>query len=578
MDKPFATLEPSNASAKLAFSEVCHDILSRSQQTTQDKPFSAHCMVVENEQIYDKDVLQFQRERAKREAKRDELDSDGSLTECDSDVENELRPFGMIWSGHYILQLNPRPRTTVGWTVGRMLESDGPSMPLCTPSFLESQGDRIRSFHARFQFHLDNKAFFVALMSRSGVGVAINGQPVGIMPHTINQSSVRIQVCSLEYIFKFSDYSYSDTYNEERQRYMSTLPTYIARPEHSDFEMPTPQRGTTTIGQWALSRPLGKGSLGKVYLASNWKNEVVAVKTIQHDRNRGTSVDKEIAACRALTDLAKKHEHGDRILQLKEIIDPRTEASSSTLAFVDVHLILEPMTPKILTDVIHERRRSKLQPGRMSIETATIFRDILLGLQVMHDNGWVHCDIKPANVGVRDGRAVLLDVGQAQQLPTGTRAMFSPAPGHGGTVNCLSPEREMSDWDQLADVWSVGCIGFELAYGRHPFKFTHNPWRRDTFSKNQASISSFKKMYQEAIDKLSADHREHIEQSSANNLSANEEPRFVHPGALLIEMLRHKWAEQSQSKERISIKTALEHSAWSPFLPDNRKSKRIRID
>jgi serine/threonine protein kinase len=47
----------------------------------------------------------------------------------------------------------------------------------------------------------------------------------------------------------------------------------------------------------------------------------------------------------------------------------------------------------------------------MSIEVAGVFRDTLLGLKVIYNNGWVYRDLKPPNIGVILGRVVLLDVG-----------------------------------------------------------------------------------------------------------------------------------------------------------------------
>lgn len=154
----------------------------------------------------------------------------------------------------------------------------------------------------------------------------------------------------------------------------------------------------------------------------------------------------------------------------------------------------------------------------MSIEAAAVFRDALLGLKFMHNHGWVHCDIKPHNIGVISGRAVLLDVGQAQFLRSG---FTLPAqPGRGGTVNYLAPEREMTEYNHAVDIWPMGCIGFELTYGYHPLKFAANPWRPEHEEMRQA----FHQRYQEAIDKLLADHRQYVSQRAADT----NNPHFIH--------------------------------------------------
>jgi serine/threonine protein kinase len=111
----------------------------------------------------------------------------------------------------------------------------------------------------------------------------------------------------------------------------------------------------------------------------------------------------------------------------------------------------------------------------MSSSAIQLFKDALQGVQFLHSNGWIHGDLKPANIGVNYHRAVLLDIGGAIQLSPGEKVPSTP--GYGGTIYYLAPEREMQDYDNLIDVWSMGVIGYELRYGHHPWKMTHNPWR-----------------------------------------------------------------------------------------------------
>ena len=142
----------------------------------------------------------------------------------------------------------------------------------------------------------------------------------------------------------------------------------------------------------------------------------------------------------------------------------------------------------------------------MSMEAARAFRDTLLGVRVLHDQRWVHGDLKPANIGMigTPPRAILLDVGQATCLALG--ATLGPKPGSGGTVNYLAPERELEPHDHLIDIWSLGVIGYELTYGHHPWRFRLNPWRDDN-PKCRELRSAFHEKYQEAIDRLTYDSR-----------------------------------------------------------------------
>jgi serine/threonine protein kinase len=158
----------------------------------------------------------------------------------------------------------------------------------------------------------------------------------------------------------------------------------------------------------------------------------------------------------------------------------------------------------------------------MSLEVAVIFRDALLGLKFLHNNGWVHRDMKPPNIGVLPGsppRAVLLDVGQATFLEPDS--MLPSKPGYGGTVNYLAPEREMSVYDHAVDVWPMGVMGFELTYGHHPFMFAANPWRPG--EKHEQMRPAFHQRYRQAIDMLSNDHWQYVDRKAAD-----KNPDFIH--------------------------------------------------
>lgn len=165
-------------------------------------------------------------------------------------------------------------------------------------------------------------------------------------------------------------------------------------------------------------------------------------------------------------------------------------------------------------------KKSKRQG--MSFEAARLFCDMMAGIKFLHDNSWVHRDLKPGNVGVlmRDRyRAVLLDLGDAVQLPPGRK--LDAAPGTNGTVNYLSPEREMTVYDHGEDVWSLGIIGYQLIYGYHPFMLARNPWRPgEAF---EALRPTFQSHYSDAITRLRTHYEEFVKRGHRT-----QNPSFVH--------------------------------------------------
>ncbi|ACO60661.1 predicted protein, partial [Micromonas commoda] len=96
------------------------------------------------------------------------------------------------------------------------------------------------------------------------------------------------------------------------------------------------------------------------------------------------------------------------------------------------------------------------------------FRQIAAAVAHMHERRVMHRDIKPANVLVTaNGRCKVADLGLGRQFGSNTVAVDSKV----GTPYYVSPEvvkGEPYDWS--SDVWSLGCLLYELATLRSPFE------------------------------------------------------------------------------------------------------------
>ena len=92
-------------------------------------------------------------------------------------------------------------------------------------------------------------------------------------------------------------------------------------------------------------------------------------------------------------------------------------------------------------------------------------------LHYFHERGWIHCDIKPDNLLVNDdGNIKLIDFTIAQKPKKSLLSFFGFKKPVKGTRSYMSPEQIRGETlDGRSDVYSLGCVFFELLTGRPPF-------------------------------------------------------------------------------------------------------------
>jgi serine/threonine-protein kinase len=105
-------------------------------------------------------------------------------------------------------------------------------------------------------------------------------------------------------------------------------------------------------------------------------------------------------------------------------------------------------------------------------DAVSIMRDVARALAFAHSRGVVHRDIKPGNILLSDRTAVVTDFGIAEALGVARDAAGgTPPPPALGTPAYIAPEQAVSslDVDQRSDIYSFGCVAFELLTGSPPF-------------------------------------------------------------------------------------------------------------
>jgi serine/threonine-protein kinase len=131
---------------------------------------------------------------------------------------------------------------------------------------------------------------------------------------------------------------------------------------------------------------------------------------------------------------------------------------------VQPYIVMEYVAGRTLRDVLNDGR--KVLPER----ALEIISGVLAALDYSHRAGIIHRDIKPANVMLTPaGEVKVMDFGIARAISEGTSTV-TQTQAVVGTAQYLSPEQARGETvDSRSDVYSAGCLLYELLVGRPPF-------------------------------------------------------------------------------------------------------------
>jgi serine/threonine protein kinase len=216
------------------------------------------------------------------------------------------------------------------------------------------------------------------------------------------------------------------------------------------------------LGHYEIIGAIGKGGMGEVYRARDTRlNRDVAVKllpdTVSADVERVARFKREAQLLASLNHPNIAHVYG-------------VEESGETRA-----LVMELVDGSDL--------RQRLTRGRFTTKEAVALAiDMAAALEAAHERGIIHRDLKPANIMLdTQGRAKVLDFGLAKasqeddpdeaNSPTLTSPVNLTQGGVIlGTAAYMSPEQATGRAaDKRSDIWSFGCVLYELLTGKRPF-------------------------------------------------------------------------------------------------------------
>ncbi len=203
--------------------------------------------------------------------------------------------------------------------------------------------------------------------------------------------------------------------------------------------------------RYAIDREIGSGGMATVYLAQDLKHDRrVAVKVLRPEVGHQLGVDRFLREIRIAATLSHPN-----ILPLFD--------SGEADGFL--YYVMPYVEGKTLAE------RIQVEGGLPVEEAVAILREIGDALARAHGEGVVHRDIKPQNILFEFGHVRVADFGLARALDVAGGERLTRTGVAVGTPHYMSPEQVAggSAEDVRSDVYSLGCVAYELLVGAPPY-------------------------------------------------------------------------------------------------------------
>jgi eukaryotic-like serine/threonine-protein kinase len=203
--------------------------------------------------------------------------------------------------------------------------------------------------------------------------------------------------------------------------------------------------------RYRIERELGSGGMGVVFLAEDLKlRRPVAIKVLRPEISQTIGDERFLREIRISSQLSHQN--------ILSLID--SGSADGLLYYVMFYVRGESLRERL-------DRESQLAVD----EAVRIGREVADALEHAHRQGVVHRDVKPENVLLEDGHALVCDFGVARALDEAGGEKLTRTGFVVGTPAYMSPEQGSGEVevDQRADIYALGCLVYEMLVGAPPF-------------------------------------------------------------------------------------------------------------
>jgi eukaryotic-like serine/threonine-protein kinase len=212
----------------------------------------------------------------------------------------------------------------------------------------------------------------------------------------------------------------------------------------------TDRLNAALAGRYRIERHLGEGGMASVYLCEDLKHDrKVALKLLKPELAAVLGADRFVVEIKTTASLQHPH--------ILPLFDSGT--ADGFLFYV---------MPFIEGETLRDKLNRETQLG--VDEAVRIAREVLDALQYAHEHGIVHRDVKPENILLHGGHAMVADFGIALAVSAAAGGRMTETGLSLGTPHYMSPEQATAEKEITArsDVYSLGSVLYEMLTGNPP--------------------------------------------------------------------------------------------------------------